>query len=333
MMQRIIASKTTPETIRFVSFNVCGLRNLFNFDPWSDCKTLRAVFDRLDADVICFQEVRIQQKDLSYNLAVVPGFRGFHSFPHFKKGYSGVAIYVRDNINVFHAEDGLSGWLDCKDHPDFNYRQLEQEDMDFFKITEGFPYRCIGGYPQDLKSLLGKEIDSEGRSVVVDLGFCVVLGLYCPANSLGNKEEFRNNYFKLLDERVRQLTDMGRQVIVMGDLNIAREVYDTCDGLEQVLGRGYQRKLREVQRIKDFENKYMKAVASWRESTAQRSMMHWWLTPNIRNFMNDKTSSVLLHDVCREKNPQRLEMYTCEFLLKKKTHNLSFRAWLTNSYV
>lgn len=313
MTQRIIPSKTTPETIRFVSFNVCGLRNLFNFDPWSETKTLQGVFDKLDADVICFQEVRIQKKDLPYNLAVVPGFRGFHSFPHFKKGYSGVAVYVRDGINVLHAEDGLSGWLKSKDQPDSNYRQLEQQDMAMSQVPDKFPYRCIGGYPRTVRYVLGEEIDSEGRSVIIDLGFCVVLGLYCPANSLGNKEEFRNNYFKLLDERIRRLTEMGRQVVVMGDLNIAREVYDSCDGLEQALGRGYQRQLREAQNIQNFENKHTKAVTSWWQSTEQRNLMHKWLSPNVKKFMNDETSSALLHDVCREKHPQRLEMYTCEF--------------------
>lgn len=330
-----IPPKVTAESLRFISFNVCGLRNVMNYEPWSHNKTLSYMFSQFQGDIMCFQEVRIQEKDVPYNFAVVPGYSGYYSFPHSKKGYSGVAIYVKNGVPIYHAEDGLTGWLNSKDYIGKTYQELEKGDLHELsrdKISSEEPdkrplSRCIGGYPKNITESVGKEIDSEGRSVVLDLGFCVVLGLYCPANSLGNKEEYRTNYFQALDERIENLIAMGREVIVMGDMNIARDIYDSCDGLDEYFKSKNSSSTRVSSTIEKFRTTHPAAVKNWRESTPQRLLLNEWLGATQRNLKGSLSlpssleltqkpqvkQNKMLHDVCREKHPDRMFMYTCEY--------------------
>ena len=44
------------------------------------------MFDILEADIVIFQETKIQRKDLSDDMVLVPGWDCFFSLPRFKKG-------------------------------------------------------------------------------------------------------------------------------------------------------------------------------------------------------------------------------------------------------
>jgi len=73
--------------MRIVTLNVNGLRSAAakGFLPW---------MKRQKADIVCLQEIKAQEADLSKEL-LAP--RGFHAFfhPAEKKGYAGVAIYTK----------------------------------------------------------------------------------------------------------------------------------------------------------------------------------------------------------------------------------------------
>ena len=60
------------------------------------------LLEHLDADIICFQEHKLQRKDITFTIANIPGFEGYFSFSKVKKGYSGVLIIVEPT-------DGLGG--------------------------------------------------------------------------------------------------------------------------------------------------------------------------------------------------------------------------------
>lgn len=195
---------------RFITFNVCGINNLKKVEPWKSLGDLRSMFDFLEADVICFQETKLQSKDLSKDHAIVPGFHSYFSFSREKKGYSGVVIYVRENIAVAQAEEGLTGWLGCGSG---TYKDLVPS---------------IGGYPAVTRGK-GVGIDSEGRVIVLDLVDLVVIGTYCPANASGNRTEYREEFFGLLDERIRNLIAMGRKVLLFGDINVTRDLIDSAE--------------------------------------------------------------------------------------------------------
>lgn len=44
------------------------------------------MFDVLEADIVVFQETKIQRKDLSDDMVLVPGWDCYWSLPKYKKG-------------------------------------------------------------------------------------------------------------------------------------------------------------------------------------------------------------------------------------------------------
>lgn len=48
----------------------------------------QAMFDILEADIVCIQELKIQKKDLKDDMVLVPGWDCFCTFPKHKKGRS-----------------------------------------------------------------------------------------------------------------------------------------------------------------------------------------------------------------------------------------------------
>ncbi|MBR6735477.1 MAG: exodeoxyribonuclease III [Oscillospiraceae bacterium] len=70
--------------MKLISWNVNGLRAVLN-------KGFTDIFTRLDADVFCLQETKLQagQHDLT-----LPGYRQYWNYAE-KKGYSGTAIFTR----------------------------------------------------------------------------------------------------------------------------------------------------------------------------------------------------------------------------------------------
>lgn len=72
---------------RIITVNVNGIRSAANkgFFEW---------LEQQQADVVCLQEVKAQEADLTPEMLNPPGFHGYFHFAE-KKGYSGVAIYTR----------------------------------------------------------------------------------------------------------------------------------------------------------------------------------------------------------------------------------------------
>lgn len=275
----------TPGTCRFVSFNVCGIKNVLNYSPWREDKTFAHMFKLLQADVICFQETKIQPRDLTEQMALVPEFNAFFSFPIVKKGYSGVAIYVRKTIPVLKAENGLTGYLESADYRGLCYRDLS-------------PEQAIGGYPANVDRVNGLEIDSEGRALVLDIGHCVIIGLYCPANSTGERDAYRNAFFDTLDTRVRNFVELKRNVVVFGDLNVARELIDSAEGKQEYVKLGKISSSNPTDSAQDFLVQNQDASMQWKQSTYGRQILDGWISLGLR-------------DTCRDHHPDRMAMYTC----------------------
>lgn len=70
--------------MKFISWNVNGLRACLQ-------KGWQEAFDRLDADIFCMQETKLQDGQLSLEL---PGYHMFWCYAE-KKGYSGTALFSR----------------------------------------------------------------------------------------------------------------------------------------------------------------------------------------------------------------------------------------------
>ena len=73
--------------ISLVSWNVNGIRAVFN-------KGLAEILRDMDADVVCMQEIKAKEAQLSEEMLNPDGYTGYF-FPAERPGYSGVAVYSR----------------------------------------------------------------------------------------------------------------------------------------------------------------------------------------------------------------------------------------------
>ncbi|KAF8416273.1 DNA lyase Apn2, partial [Tirmania nivea] len=243
-------------------------RNPFSYKPWVELKTYGAMFDTLEADIVCFQELKIQKRELTDGMVLVPGWDCYFTFPKHKKGYSGVAIYIRQSkISPMKAEEGITGHL-AGPSSTTPYISLPTSQQ-------------IGGYPTYLTRDEALLLDSEGRSIILDLGAFILIGTYCPANRDSSRDEFRTAFVKALFERCRNLITMGRRVVLVGDLNIARDEIDSAHAKEAMSKAG---------------------GVSFKELSECRMMFDRLLEPHQEGVMVD---------VCREWWPERRGMYTC----------------------
>jgi AP endonuclease 2 len=255
--------------MRLTTWNVNGIRNPFSYPPWNSLPppgteagtpsapakngsnssnanggtkstssvsklNFPAMFQLLGADIIVMQELKIQRKDLVDDMVLLPGWDCYFTLPKAKKGYSGVAVYVRSEVaGPVRAEEGVLGVLPAAG---------DRLGRSYAGLPEG---ESIGGYPSPSQLAeiehLGvepKDLDSEGRCLVLEFAAFVLFGVYAPANSNGLRDEFRYAFHKALDFRIRNLVAMGKQVVLTGDLNVSRSEMDSASALEDMRKSG-----------------------------------------------------------------------------------------------
>lgn len=81
--------------MRIITLNVNGIRS-------ATSKGLFGWLKRQDADIVCVQEVRAQEGDLTDEMRAPKGYHGYFNCAE-KKGYAGVALYTRrkpDQVRV-----------------------------------------------------------------------------------------------------------------------------------------------------------------------------------------------------------------------------------------
>jgi AP endonuclease-2 len=81
-------------------------------------------------------------------------------------------------------------------------------------------------------------LDSEGRCVILEFPAFVIFGIYSPANSNGERDDFRYGFLNALDMRIRNLIQAGKSVVVTGDLNVSRNEMDTANAFETMKKEG-----------------------------------------------------------------------------------------------
>lgn len=241
------------------------------------------MFDILEADIICFQETKIQRKDLRDDMVLVPGFDCYWSLPRHKKGYAGVVIYTRNSkCAPIRAEEGIAGGL-CPPNSTTPFRELPDHEQ-------------IGGYPT-LEQMSHTEfdaaaLDAEGRCVILEFPAFVLIGTYCPAERDETRTHFRTAFLKVLDARVRNLVKMGKSVVWVGDMNISREEIDTAMSEETMRKNG-------VDHI------------GWISTPARRLFNQLLVGGKVYGERDEGREDQILWDVCRSFHEGRKGMYTC----------------------
>ncbi|KAH8428989.1 DNA-(apurinic or apyrimidinic site) lyase APN2 [Aspergillus melleus] len=268
---------------RITTWNVNGIRNPFSYEPWRGKRTFEAMFDILEADIVVFQETKIQRKDLRDDMVLVPGWDCYFSLPRIKKGYSGVAIYTRNaTCAPIRAEEGLTGVL-CPPNSSTPFRDLPEDQQ-------------IGGYPtmEQLSRLEldAATLDSEGRCVILEFPAFVLIGVYCPANRDETRDSFRHGFLDLFDARIRNLVAMGKRVFVTGDINISREQIDAAHAAEA------------IRKGATTEDEFVSAPA-------RRLFNQLLAGGKVVGPRDEDREQPVLHDICRSFHPDRRGMYTC----------------------
>lgn len=253
--------------MRILCWNVNGWKKIKTYQPWSLLTEWSRILNHLEADVICLQETKLTRKQAVIDRQMClpsPKWESFWDF-HPSRGYSGTVIYVnKETVGLpVTAELGVTG------------RKTTASD------------KKIGGQPKecklDLEDDLYTSLDEEGRSTIVDLGFFVLFNLYCPVGGSEDRRDFRMAFYACVNERARNLLEQGRNVIIVGDINIARQPIDHCDFVKQ-----------EPDAMSE------KVKAEFYDESPARQWLNDFLQPR-GPFL----------DAAREAHPDRTGMYTC----------------------
>ena len=126
--------------MNIISWNVNGLRAVHK-------KGALAWLIKESPDIFCFQETKCEEGQAPEELISLVGYHKYFSSSQTRKGYSGVAIYVKESINHKKIE------LQSKDYVSFETLQTEGRllclEFDrFFLINCYFPNG--GGKPERL---------------------------------------------------------------------------------------------------------------------------------------------------------------------------------------
>ncbi|KAJ9613901.1 Class II abasic (AP) endonuclease [Cladophialophora chaetospira] len=269
--------------IRITTWNVNGIRNPFGYQPWRDKRTFEGMFDLLEADVVVFQETKIQRKDLRDDMVLVPGWDNYWSLPKHKKGYSGVVIYTRNaTCAPIRAEEGITGVL-TPPNSATSFRDLPEEEQ-------------IGGYP-NAEQLSEADfdpatLDAEGRCVILEFPAFVLIGTYCPAERDETRTHYRTSFLRVLDARIRNLVRLGKRVVWTGDFNISREEIDTAAAEESMRKNNVD-------------------AIEWISTPARRMFNQLLVGGKVHGQRDEGRETPVLWDICRSFHEGRRGMYTC----------------------
>lgn len=300
------------DSLRFVLFNINGVKTLFNYFPWTHFRNnFNCLFKGLKADVITLQELKLTNENLSsVQLANIPGYKSFLSLPRAKKGYSGVGLFVRIpdeheddkikfNLKVLKAEEGLTGHLKSP---------LSDGLKRYIDLS---PELSIGGYPENIDESLALDIDSQGRCVVIELATNIVIfALYCPANSMGTDEGhiFKLKFMEVLIDRCKFLKfELKKEVIIIGDLNVHLDLIDQADAINE----RKKKKLVSYTPTGDlFEKANLTQCVDFKFETFSRKLMNTHVYPTIGNYDQIKFDNQFLYDTTRLFQKRRMGLYT-----------------------
>lgn len=287
---------------------------MFHYQPFSNFnQSLENVFDYFDSEIITLQELKTDRASIT-KWGKVPGYLSFISIPQTKRGYSGVGCWVKllpedhplyGALQVVKAEEGITGLLSIKTGKTSTIYRADR--------TLG-----IGGYESlgidDDDESEGLKLDSEGRCIMVELACnIVVISVYCPANSGLSLEgaAFRIKYLKVLFKRIRNLSEMGKKIILMGDINVCRDLIDHAEALEQAsikVGEGITGTEIELRNRKACEQFILNP------DTPHRPLLNQMLADSIiPEFAN---SGILLDTTRLIQTRDRLKAYTVWNTLK-----------------
>ncbi|KAI3658083.1 hypothetical protein MP638_002367 [Amoeboaphelidium occidentale] len=148
--------------------------------------------------------MKISQEKCDRDIALPEDYDAYFSFCTSKKGYSGVTTYVKKS---------------CPLRPSKAFDKFEAALKDLDALDD------IGDFSLDEI----KVIDEEGRVVITEHPGFVLLNIYAPNESSDERRSFKVRFNALFELYIVALLRSGRQVVVVGDLNVCRSEMDHAD--------------------------------------------------------------------------------------------------------
>jgi exodeoxyribonuclease-3 len=127
--------------LKIISLNLNGIRSATN-------KGVQTWLKAQDADVVCMQEIKAQQADMTPEMLNPPGYYGYFHYAE-KKGYSGVGIYCKTKPDA--VIEGLGGSNDGVQDIDSEGRYLECQFGNLSVISLYLPSGSSGEERQAFK--------------------------------------------------------------------------------------------------------------------------------------------------------------------------------------
>lgn len=173
--------------MKIISWNTNGLR------ATAKNGFLTPLFEKEKADILCLQETKAEASQLPDNVRNIPNYYSYFSHSENKKGYSGVAIYVKKNLKI------------------------------------GKPLKVF--YKMNINGIKGggisSALDSEGRILGIKFKNLTLINGYFPNGGSGPERlDYKLKFYDEFLKFILKLRKKGENVIFCGDINTAHKEID-----------------------------------------------------------------------------------------------------------
>jgi len=149
--------------MQIVSWNVNGIRAVHRNGYWED------FLSTLPADIYAFQETKAWPEQLPDDLREIPGYTSYFNHPKNRKGYAGVALYVKNELEPKNIITGTG-----TEEFDEEGRIIGAEFDEFTILNVYFPNGGMGPERLDYKLRFYDDfldfvvkLKNEGKNVIV----------------------------------------------------------------------------------------------------------------------------------------------------------------------
>lgn len=182
--------------MKLLSWNVNGLRALERNEHFAD------VFEH-SPDIVCLQETKAEEEQLSDNLRNVNGYHSYFASSQVKKGYSGVACY--STVEPANIEYGMGE------------KRFDEEGR-----------------------LLRLDFNLPAAPGTAQAGDFTLFNVYFPNGGQGPERiKYKLDFYDAFLEHIEKLRSSGRSIIFCGDINTAHEEIDLARPKENEDNTGF----------------------------------------------------------------------------------------------
>ena len=230
---------------KIISWNVNGLRAWYK-------KGALAELLKEKPDIFCFQETKAHHEQLPEELRNVPGYQSFFDHSKGRKGYSGVAVYVKDELITN------------------NLKHITKKSE---SVSKSYELRVMSHELRVDYGLGVKGLDQEGRFLAIHLKDFTIITCYFPnAGTNPERLKFKMEFYDKFLAYIEKLKKSQPNIIFCGDVNTAHNEIDLARPKANENHTGFLR----IER--DWIDKIVKKgwIDSFRHLHPKKVQYSWW---------------------------------------------------------